>query len=131
MSDVDAVIAALRTVLEDAEARHGEFWWKTHIVNRWIGQLPGAWWGRWRRLRLRSDNYAGNDATRENLITHVRATLAYLETNRDAIAAQRSWWPFGRVAPKVPAKPDEVAVKAKPAAAPTPVEPTTKPKWLN
>jgi hypothetical protein len=38
---------------------------------------------------------------------------------------------FGRVAPKVSAKPDEVAVKAKPAAGHVHVEPTTKPKWFN
>ena len=37
--DVDAVIAALRTVLQEAEERHGELWWETHIVNRWIDQL--------------------------------------------------------------------------------------------
>jgi hypothetical protein len=101
-ADVDAVIAALRTVLEEAEARHSEYWWKTHIVNRWIRQLPGAWWGRWRSLRLRGDNYSGMDATRENLITHVRATLAYLESNRDAIAAKpRRWaWRKTQVAPQ-------------------------------
>ena len=80
-------------------------------------------------LRLRADS--GFEATRTNLITHVRATLAYLETNRDAIAAQRSWWAFGRVAPRVAAKPDEVAVKEKPTAGNVHVETTTKPKWLN
>ncbi len=92
-ADVDAVIAALQTVLHEAEERQRELWWNTHIVNRWIGQLPGAWWGRWRRLKLRADS--GEQARRDNLITHVRATLAYLESNRDAIAARpRRWaWP--------------------------------------
>ena len=109
MADVDAVIAALRVVLQEADARSAELWWKTHIVNRWVDQLPGAWWGKWRQLRLRRD--LGSDARRDHLITHVRATLAYLETNRDAIAAQRSWWSFGKVAPQASGNPDEVAVK--------------------
>ena len=112
-SDVDAV-AALRIVLHEAETRTYDIWWKTHVVNRWINKLPGAWRGKWRDLRLRADS--GFEATRTNLITHVRATLAYLETNREVIAAQSSWWPFGRVVPRVAAKPDEVAVKKKPAA---------------
>jgi hypothetical protein len=73
----------------------------------------------------------GNTAYREDLITHVRATLAYLETNHDAIAAERSWWPSRKAGTAAAAKTDEVAVKTKPAAAPVRVEPTTKPKWLN
>ena len=86
--DVDAVIAALRIVLREAETRTDHYW-EIHIVNKWINQLPGAWWGRWGQLYLESDSFGR--AVRANLITHVRATLAYLETNRDAIAAQRSW----------------------------------------
>jgi hypothetical protein len=43
--DVDAVIAALRVVLHDAEARTNTYW-QTHIVNKWIDQLPGARVGR-------------------------------------------------------------------------------------
>jgi hypothetical protein len=74
----DAVIAALRVVLHEAETcanfSRTDFYWKTHIVNKWIYQLPGAWWGRWRELRLRSD--CGDLAERPNLIMHVRATLA-------------------------------------------------------
>lgn len=93
-SDVDAVIAALRIVLREAEARTN-LYWDTHIVNKWINQLPGGRWGRWRQLRLRADS--GSQAERPNLITHVRATLAYLEVNRDAIKASRAWsWPFGK-----------------------------------
>jgi hypothetical protein len=92
-SNVDAVIAALRIVLREAEARTTESWWKTHVVNKWIDQLPGRRWGRWRDLRLQSDS--GSLAKRENLITHVRATLAYLEVNRDAIKRRSLWsWPF-------------------------------------
>ena len=89
LSDVDAVIAALRVVLREVET-HTNFsrtnaYWKTHIVNKWIYQLPGARWGRWRELRFRPDY--GDFAERPNLIMHVRATLAYLETNRETIAA--------------------------------------------
>lgn len=114
-TDVDAVIAALRTVLQEAEDREGDYWWNTHIVNRWIDQLPGAWWGRWRRLRLRGDS-GDSDAKRDNLITHVRATLAYLEANRDAIASRRLRLPAA------PAQSKEVAVKDARGA---------RPKWLN
>ena len=45
-SDVDAVIAALRAVLNEAEAHKVQSYWKPKIFNRWIGQLPGAWRGR-------------------------------------------------------------------------------------
>ena len=133
-SDVDAVIAALRVVLHEAETSTN-FYWETHIVNKWIYQLPGARWGRWRELRLRPD--CDDSAVRPNLITHVRAVLAYLETNRVTIAARRSWWPFRRratnAAPEVPA----AVAKEKPAPPKepreTPREPdrSTKPKWLN
>jgi hypothetical protein len=131
-NEVDAVIAALRVVLHEAETSTN-FYWETHIVNKWICQLPGTRWGRWRELRLRPED----SALRPNLITHVRATLAYLETNRETIAAQRSWWPFGRQATS-PA-PQASAVRAKGKTAP-PQEPretprgpdrSTKPKWLN
>ena len=50
MADVDAVIAALRIALQEAEART-QGWWKVAALNRWINQLPGAWWGRWNQLR--------------------------------------------------------------------------------
>lgn len=91
-NDVDAVIAALKTVLKEAEARSNMTWFNTRIVNRWIAQLPGAWMGRWRHLKLSGD--IGGDATRADLISHVRATLAYLETNREAIRSMRGWsWP--------------------------------------
>jgi hypothetical protein len=97
-NDVDAVIAALRMILHDAEQRNYP-WWKVHVVNSWINQLPGAWRGRWRYLKLRGDNYDGDKAIRANLIAHVRATLAYLEVNRDAIKAKRVWrWPARKVA---------------------------------
>ena len=54
---------------------------------RSVKGIPGAWMGRWRHLKLKATYKYNNEASREDLITHVRATLAYLETNRDAIEA--------------------------------------------
>jgi hypothetical protein len=110
MADVDAVIAALRIVLHEVERQTWAETFQTHIVNKWIGQLPGAWTGRWNRLLLEPRWTASPVAYREPVITHLRSTPAYLEANRDAIAARRSWWRFGRVAQHVPAKASEVAV---------------------
>lgn len=53
-ADVDAVIAALRIALDEAQ-KSSEVHWKTKTANRWINQLPGAWAGRWRQLKLRGD----------------------------------------------------------------------------
>jgi hypothetical protein len=50
-SNVDAVIAALRVALNEAEMSN-QTWWKVRAANRWINQLPGAWRGRWWHLRL-------------------------------------------------------------------------------
>ena len=87
---VDAVIAALRIALQEAEKGSG-LYWKAKAANRWIDRLPGAWMGRWRHLRLRGDH--SDNTPRTDFIGHVRATLAYLEANRDA--ALRHWtWPF-------------------------------------
>lgn len=94
-SDVDAVIAALRIVLKEVERQTWASSFEIHIVNKWIGQLPGAWTGRWRRLRLTPTVYEGGTAYREAVLTHLRATLAYLEVNRDVIKTRRSWsWPL-------------------------------------
>jgi hypothetical protein len=111
MADVDAVIAALRMVLHEVERQTWVNTFETHIVNKWIGQLPGAWTGRWNRLLLEPRWGGSPVAYREPVLTHLRSTLAYLEVNRDAIAARRSWWLFGRVSQQVPPKPSEVAVK--------------------
>ena len=130
-SDVDAVIAALRFVLRDAETHANQFWWKTEVVNRWVGQLPGAWWGRWRRLKLQGDG-----VVRTALIGHVSATLAYLETHRDEIGEERwSWWPL-RGALRLPdASTEAVDGKAIPAGSEksrlSAQSSATKPKWLN
>jgi hypothetical protein len=132
MPDVDAVIAALRIVLHEAETRRTEHWWKIHIVNKWIDQLPGAQWGRWRQLQLRADS--GSLSERQNLVAHVRATLAYLETNRDTIAAQRPWWPFGRRAlrgAQAPAQKEMPNLVQKRQERPTIQDGANKPKWLN
>jgi hypothetical protein len=93
MAKVDAVIAALRAVLKEAENRTTTYSWKTKTVNRWINRLPGAWMGRWRHLKLRGD--FDREVSRSDFLGHVRATLAYLENNRDEVqsARPRSWLP--------------------------------------
>jgi ribonuclease HI len=123
-SDVDAVIAALRSLLQEAETRTSESWWHATDFNRWIDQLPGAWRGRWRRLRL-----LGQSVKRKNLITHVRATLAYLEINRETIAAERrSWWSSRKAKRVAPKELASTAVKPETAEQ---VETSARPKWLN
>ena len=131
-SDIDAVIAALRAVLQEAE--HSSGWLQTKIVNRWIGQLPGAWWGRWRRLYLRGD--MDGNVTHANLVGHVRATLAYLEAQRGALSKQRPWWRFLK-APKRPLARAPYAAARIAASHPEPQatdedeETQPRPKWLN
>jgi hypothetical protein len=113
--DVDAVIAALRIVLQEVERQTWSNTFDTHVVNKWIGQLPGAWTGRWNRLRLEPRWGGSPVAYREAVLTHVRTTLAYLEVNRDQIKAGRTWrWPFRR-APK----PAPIDAEFKEVAAPT------------
>jgi hypothetical protein len=92
--DIDAVIAALRVLLAEAERRNDGPW---HIskVNVWIARLPGAWWGRWRHLKLRADYPGIGKATDESIITHLRTTLAYLENYHDEMRP-RGLWPFIR-----------------------------------
>jgi hypothetical protein len=131
-SDVDAVIAALRSVLREAERSVG--YQKTKLVNRWIGQLPGAWRGRWRRLHLRGN--VNGEVPLDTLIRHLRATLAYLETQREALGKKRRWWRF-LGAPK---RPVTHVAHAAPRIAPSHPEPQQtdedgetqpRPKWLN
>jgi len=94
-SNVDAVIAALRVALNEAE-RSQESWWKVRAANRWINQLPGAWIGRWWQLKLWAEIGEGM-ISRANFIGHVRASLAYLEANREEIRSTRLWpWPLSR-----------------------------------
>ena len=66
-------------------------------------------------------DYSG-DVLRLDFISHSRATIAYLEVNRDQIKAGRTWrWPFRR-APK----PEPIDAEFKEVAAPT-EKPTKKP----
>lgn len=89
--DVDAVIAALKVALQDAESRHFS-WCKPRVANRWINQLPWTWSGKWRHLKVQSD--IDGDIAREDFIGQVRATIAYMETNREAMCAEAaSPWP--------------------------------------
>jgi hypothetical protein len=134
--DVDAVIAALRTVLEEVERQTRADSFQIHIVNKWIRQLPAAWWGRWNRLLL-EPRWAGSPiAYRDPVLTHLRSTLAYLETNRENIVTKPPWWPFGRAAGPAAVEGQEDTVKKVPIAEKPHqrerVDVTTpKPKWLN
>jgi len=86
--DVEAVIEALKIALEEARNANDEVWWKVDTANRWINRLPSAWTGRWRDLKLKGDSVGEVD--RNEFIGHLRATLAYLEANREAIP--RAWF---------------------------------------
>ena len=108
-NSVDAVIAALKVALAEAE-KSREPTWKIRETNRWIAQLPGAWRGRWRNLKLKPFFDDGEWTNRPTFISHTRATLAYLETHRDEIAARRSW--FSRKASKPAAAAPSEAVDA-------------------
>jgi hypothetical protein len=88
-NNVDAVIAALRVALDEAQKSPEAVWWNPENANRWISQLPGAWYGRWRHLKLWSDEFGWVQTT--DFIGHVRAMLAYLEVNRAAIGSTRFW----------------------------------------
>ncbi|RUP10305.1 hypothetical protein [Hyphomicrobium sp.] len=103
--DVEAVIEALKIALEEARNANDETWWKVDAANRWINRLPGAWTGRWRDLKLKGDS--GGDVDRNEFIGHLRATLAYLEANREAIARAWSWSKHRR-----PAKQNEDPIDA-------------------
>ncbi len=95
--DIDAVIAALRVLLEEAERRQDVRTWHISKVNDWIARLPGAWWGHWRGFKLRADYLSLGEANRESVITHLRTTLAYLESYREAPQPRRvRWWPSAR-----------------------------------
>ncbi len=99
-ADVDAVIAALRVVL-DAAQKGEEPFWKVESANRWIGHLPRSWNGRWGKRALKGDS--SGDVRREEFAAHVRAVLAYLEMNRQQIPASRKWWPLRRRSSGAPA----------------------------
>lgn len=92
-STVDAVIAALKVALAEAE-RSRETYWAAHNANRWIAELPGAWFGRWRNLRV-SPGYTLPERT--VFVSQLRATLAYLEANREQIGSAPSIFSRGKL----------------------------------
>jgi hypothetical protein len=63
-------------------------------VNRWIDQLPGAWMGRWRDMKLAGDSTGHVD--REQFVGHVRAVVAFLEARRTQSPQARKWWSLRR-----------------------------------
>lgn len=92
-AEVEAVIAALRVTL-DAAQRSEEPFWQVAAVNRWVDQLPGAWMGRWRDLKLAGDS--AGDADREQFVGHVRAVIAFLEARGTRSTQARRWWSLRR-----------------------------------
>lgn len=103
LTEVEAVIAALKVALQDAERRTSGYV-KARAANRWIDHLPASRWGQWRRLKVRSD--IEGDILRDDFTGQVRATIAYLEANKEVIAnssgASKSWLHFWRRKPKAP-----------------------------
>lgn len=87
-ASLEAVVAALRVSLEEAQKSNAAHW-KPEAANRWIAQLPGAWTGRWRRLRLGGDSVGSVERTQ--FVAHVRAVIAYLEARMNP-PASRTWW---------------------------------------
>ena len=96
-TNIDAVIAALRVVLDAAEDSEEPFV-KVEAANRWVTHLPRAWTGRWRKLFLKGDS--AGDARRDEFVGHVRAVLAFLEANRSQIPPSRKWWSLRRRGPQ-------------------------------
>lgn len=116
--NIDAVIAALRVVLDAAEESDEPFV-KVAAANRWIKQLPGTWTGRWRKLMLKGDG--SGDARRDEFVGHVRAVLAFLESNSKETPATRKWWSLrrrsGQQQPAAPVAAQAAAAAAKPVKA--------------
>ena len=108
---IDAIIAALEVAHGEAEASE-EMEWDVVAANRWVALLPGTALGRWRTLKLRGDEHG--QISRERFLSHVRATLAYLEINRDAIAAMKPWSLRFRPAAEPPTDPHSGS-KSKPS----------------
>jgi hypothetical protein len=110
MSRVDGVIAALRVAEAEANASSDDEW-KVSFANRWITQLPWSYIGRWRHLMLEGDSWGKIETSL--FVSHVRATAAYLEANRDAINAMRPWSPL----PSTPLKPQQPLASSSPVNA--------------
>jgi hypothetical protein len=43
-----------------------------YVVNKWISQLPRAWTGCWKRLRLKPTRFENKAAYRDEVLTHLR-----------------------------------------------------------
>jgi len=67
-ADVEAVIAALRVALDEAESSD-EVNWRVLAANRWVRQLPGSWKGRWKSLMLQGDFNGNVNLTLNNNFT--------------------------------------------------------------
>jgi hypothetical protein len=85
-TEIESVIAALRIELQRAEQSNAALW-KAERCNRWIKQLPGAWLRRWENLKTKGDCFG--EVSRTEFVTHVKATLAYLETKQAQTEARK------------------------------------------
>lgn len=97
ITEVEAVIAALKSVLKDAETQRCSHYYP-RTANRWIDRLPGSWRGKGSlKVAPRGEWIAYAD-----FVSQVRATIAYLETNKEVIAngSGASWLRFWRRKPK-------------------------------
>ena len=90
VDQINAVVSALRVALGEAESSL-DLWWKVRSANRWIDQLPGGLFGRWRNLKISGDS--AGEVKRLEFIGHVRAAIAYLVANQELMRSRRlfSW----------------------------------------
>jgi hypothetical protein len=116
-ASVEAVMAALRVALDEAQ-KSNERVWKVAAANRWIEQLPRSWTGRWRKLMLAGDT--DGDVDRAEFVGHVRAVVAYLEANREQNPRSRKWWPVRSrgAAPQPQKLPQQTAAQVQASARP-------------
>ena len=78
-ADIEAVIAALRVALDEAQ-KSDEPSGRCRPSIAGSISCPGTWMGRWRDLKLAGDN--AGEADREQFVGHVRAVVAFLEASR-------------------------------------------------
>jgi hypothetical protein len=87
LSEINGIIAALKVVAKDARSRSYEAWWDPMAVNRWVLTLPGANSGRWQHLLLSASSNGW--ASRNNIIAHAEALVAFLEANKLALSSRK------------------------------------------
>jgi hypothetical protein len=79
--------AVLVVAAKDARSRNYEAWWDPVVVNRWVLTLPAANSGRWQYLLLSASSNGW--ASRNNIIAHAEALVAFLEANKLALSSRK------------------------------------------